>query len=47
MRAIETKNEIHKALDDSNKDVRETASFVLKRFERMTNMGEYQPSCIL
>ena len=47
MRAIETKDRIQKAVEDENKDVRETAEFVLKRFERLKNRGKYQPSEIL
>jgi len=47
MRAFEAESLIKKALDDPNVDVRETASFVLKRFNRLRNKGEYRPSDIL
>jgi len=47
MRAFEAESLIKKALDDPNADVRETASFVLKRFNRLRNKGEYHPSEIL
>jgi HEAT repeat protein len=47
MRAFETESLIQKALDDPSSDVRETATFVLKRFERLKNSGDYKPSDIL
>ena len=47
MRAFEAESLIQKALDDPSSDVRETAAFVLKRFERLKNQGVYQPSDIL
>ena len=47
MRAFEAESLIKKALDDPSSDVRETAAFVLKRFERLKNYGEYRPSDIL
>ena len=47
MRAFEAETLIRKALDDPSIDVRETASFVLKRFERLRNQGDYKPSDIL
>ena len=47
MRAFEAESLIQKALDDPSIDVRETASFVLKRFERLRSRGEYNPSDIL
>ncbi|MGI0057444.1 MAG: HEAT repeat domain-containing protein [Nitrosarchaeum sp.] len=47
MRAFEAESLIKKALDDTSSDVRETAAFVLKRFERLKNYGEYRPSDIL
>ncbi|AJM92154.1 HEAT repeat domain-containing protein [Nitrosopumilus piranensis] len=47
MRAFEIEDEIKKALDDPSIDVRETAEFVLKRFDRLRNSGEYKPSDIL
>jgi HEAT repeat protein len=47
MRAFETESLIQEALDDPSSDVRETAEFVLKRFERLKNHGDYNPSDIL
>jgi HEAT repeat protein len=47
MRAFEAEPLIKKAMTDPSIDVRETASFVLKRFERLRNSGEYNPSDIL
>ncbi|MEK6866937.1 MAG: HEAT repeat domain-containing protein, partial [Thermoproteota archaeon] len=47
MRAFETESLIQKALDDPSSDVRETAEFVLKRFERLKHDGDYKPSDIL
>ena len=47
MRAFETESLIKKALNDPSSDVRETAAFVLKRFERLKNRGNYNPSDIL
>lgn len=47
MRAFESESLIQKALDDPSIDVRETAAFVLKRFARLRNCGEYSPSNIL
>jgi len=47
MRAFEAESLIQKAMDDPSIDVRETASFVLKRFNRLRNSGEYNPSDIL
>ncbi len=47
MRAFEAESLIQKALDDSSSDVRETAAFVLKRFDRLKNHGDYNPSEIL
>ncbi|MFB5610023.1 MAG: HEAT repeat domain-containing protein [Nitrosarchaeum sp.] len=47
MRAFEAEPLIKKALDDPSSDVRETAAFVLKRFERLKNSGSYKPSDIL
>ncbi len=44
MRAFESKALIKNALKDPSKDVRETASFVLKRLDRMEGQGEYIPS---
>ena len=47
MRAFETGDLIKEALVDQSSDVRETAKFVLKRFERLRHHGEYKPSNIL
>lgn len=48
MRAFEAEPLIRKALDDPSHDVRETAQFVLKRFERIKNSDVvYKPSAIL
>ena len=47
MRAFEAESLIRKALDDPSSDVRETAAFVIKRFERLKNTGVYKPSLIL
>lgn len=48
MRAFEAEPLIRKALNDPSHDVRETAEFVLKRFERLKNHTVvYTPSAIL
>ena len=47
MRAFEVGDLIKKALVDQSADVIETAEFVLKRFERLRNHGEYKPYNIL
>jgi hypothetical protein len=48
MRAFEAEPLIRKALNDPSPDVRETAEFVLKRFERLKNHNVvYTPSAIL
>ncbi len=47
MRAFEVEPLISKALNDPSPDVRETARFVLKRFERLKNQGQYKPFNIL
>jgi HEAT repeat protein len=48
MRAFEAEPLIRKALNDPSHDVRETAEFVLKRFERLKNHNVvYKPSAIL
>ena len=47
MRAFETESLTQKDLDDPSSDIRETAEFVLKRFERLKNHGDYNPSDIL
>jgi len=46
MRAFEAEDLIRKATKDSSKDVRETAEFILKRFDRMRNQGDYKPGII-
>ena len=38
---------IKKVLDDSSRDVKETAEFVLKRFKRLKSDEAYKPSRIL
>lgn len=47
MRAFEAEELIKKTLDDPSADVRETAEFVLKRFDRLKNQGDYKPCNIL
>ncbi|MCV0366890.1 MAG: HEAT repeat domain-containing protein [Nitrosopumilus sp.] len=47
MRAFEVEEKIKLALNDPNIDVKETAEFVLKRFNRLKNHGEYKPHNIL
>jgi HEAT repeat protein len=47
MRAFEAEELIQKTLKDPSIDVRETAEFVLKRFDRLKNHGEYKPGNIL
>lgn len=47
MRAFEVESLITEALNDPSPDVRETATFVIKRFERLKNRGSYTPSNIL
>lgn len=47
MRAFEAEDIIKKSIDDPSRDVKETALFVFKRFRRLKNKGEYQPSKIL
>jgi hypothetical protein len=47
MRAFEAESLISKALYDPSIDVRETAQFVIKRFERLRNQGVYKPYNIL
>lgn len=47
MRAFEVEDMIKKARSDPNSDVRETAEFVIKRFNRLRNQGEYKPYLIL
>jgi hypothetical protein len=47
MRAFEVEGLIKKAKEDPNIDVRETAEFILKRFDRMKSTGIYKPTSIL
>lgn len=47
MRAFEVEDMINKAQSDPNSDVRETAEFVIKRFNRLRDQGEYKPYSIL
>ena len=47
MRAFEVEDMIKQSLKDPSIDVRETADFVLKRFQRLKDQGEYKPSDIL
>lgn len=47
MRAFEAEDQIKNALNDPSIDVRETAEFVLKRFDRLKNHGDYKPGNIL
>lgn len=47
MRAFEAEDLIKDAVNDPSIDVRETVEFVLKRFDRLKNHGEYKPYNIL
>ena len=47
MRAFEVEDLIRKATEDPSIDVRETAEFILKRFDRMKSEGKYKPTNIL
>ena len=47
MRAFEVEDLIRKATEDPSVDVRETAEFILKRFDRMKSEGKYKPTNIL
>jgi len=47
MRATEAIDLIKEALEDPNEDVKQTASFVIKRLRRMQNAGMYKPSQII
>ncbi len=47
MRATEVVDLIKDALEDPNDDVKQTASFVIKRLRRMQNAGMYKPSQII
>jgi HEAT repeat protein len=47
MRATEAIDLIMDALEDPNEDVKQTASFVIKRLRRMQNAGMYKPSQII
>lgn len=47
MRAFDVEDKIAEAQKDSNQDVRETATFVSKRFARLKKNEEYKPYNIL
>ena len=47
MRAHECKETLRNMLDDPSDAVRETAVFVLKRLDRLTNKGSYKVEAIL
>jgi hypothetical protein len=47
MRAHECKETLRKMLEDPSDAVRETAVFVLKRLDRLTNRGDYRGEAIL
>jgi HEAT repeat protein len=47
MRAHECKETLRKMLDDPSDAVRETAAFVLKRLDRLTNRGDYKVEAIV
>ncbi len=47
MRAHECKDTLRNMLDDPSDAVRETAVFVLKRLDRLTNRGSYKVEAIL
>ncbi len=47
MRVFEASSLIKEALNDSSPDVRETAEFVIKRLERIKELGSYSPSEIV
>jgi HEAT repeat protein len=47
MRAHECKDTLSKALQDPNDAVKETAAFVMKRLERLTNRGDYKVESIV
>lgn len=47
MRAHECKETLKKMLEDPSEAVRETAVFVLKRLDRLTNRGDYKVEAIL
>ncbi|HEX2067152.1 MAG TPA: HEAT repeat domain-containing protein [Nitrososphaeraceae archaeon] len=47
MRAHECKETLKKMLEDPSEVVRETAVFVLKRLDRLTNRGDYKVEAIL
>jgi len=42
MRAHESKETLRTMIEDPSDTVRETAVFVLKRLERLTNRGDYK-----
>ena len=47
MRAHECKESLKKMVEDQSDAVRETAIFVLKRLDRLTNSGDYKVEAIL
>jgi HEAT repeat protein len=47
MRAHECKEALKKMMEDPSDAVRETAVFVLKRLDRLTNRGDYRVEAIL
>ena len=47
MRVHECKEELEKMSQEPNEAVSETATFVLKRLERLKNSGEYKGEAIL
>jgi HEAT repeat protein len=47
IRAQECKETLRKMLEDPSDAVRETAVFVLKRLDRLTNRGDYKVEAIL
>jgi HEAT repeat protein len=47
MRAHECKEALRKMVEDPSDAVRETAVFVLKRLDRLTNRGDYRVEAIL
>ena len=47
MRAFEVEDLIKKASNDPSTDVKETVEFVLKRFARLKDHGDYKPCNIL
>jgi HEAT repeat protein len=47
VQAHECKETLRKMLDDPSEAVRETAFFVLKKLDRLTNSGDYKVEAIL